>query len=244
MPTIEFLGREADFVNGLPSPTPAAKAIPDWYKKMNSSFFTKEQDPKNIGTIFLSGGSFLNGMTLKACPPIRDYLCSGYIVPLWNDLLIENAHDGATGFAWRDGSLSNIEIHPWDQIQSSIFEADLKKTNQEMWKLISPWDFKTPAGYSCLFFSPEYHKSPIKILPAIVDTDKYSHVNFPFTYEGEGVELVEQGTPVVQVLPFKREEWNHEIKEIGEREHRLARRVKSVFSGMYKKLWHEKKVFR
>ena len=48
----------------------------------------------------------------------------------------------------------------------------------------------------------------MQILAGVVDTDRYqAPVNFPFvTIAGDGTHALEKGTPLVQVIPFRRDE--------------------------------------
>ena len=50
--------------------------------------------------------------------------------------------------------------------------------------------------------------SPIKVFEGIVDTDQQHIMNFPFVYKDPEFEgIIPAGTPIVQVIPFKREKW-------------------------------------
>lgn len=243
MPTIEFKVLE-DFKDSIPNPIPANKAIPEWYKKMSRSIFSKEQNPKQLPAIMGPDGLGKTGATLKECPPIRDYLCSGYIIPLWTDLLVDRTQESGEQYSWRDGDRNWVSTHSFEQVKGSVL-VDEMKSNRVVCKLNSPWYIKTPPGYSCLFFSPRYHKKKIDILPGIVDTDVYHEVNFPFMYTGKDSEIIERGEPVVQVLPFKRETWEHEIMTMDSIEVKKSQaRLHSFWSKGYKKLFHSKKVFR
>jgi hypothetical protein len=86
-------------------------------------------------------------------------------------------------------------------------------------KFMNPWVIETEAGYSCLFTSPLNHmETRFKILDGIVDTDSYySEVNFPFLWTGgDGEFFIKKGTPLVQVIPIKREETSIEVCEVNQ----------------------------
>ena len=242
MPTIEFKVIE-DFKDSIPNPIPASKAIPEWYKKMSKSVYSKEQDPKRFNVAMDSEGLGRNGHTIKECPPIRDYLCSGYIIPLWTDILVGKKDDTEI-FSWPDGDYEWVKGHPLAQVKGSVLVEEMRG-NSAVNKLSSPWYIKTPPGYSCLFFSPRYHKKKIDILPGIVDTDVYHEINFPFFYRGEDRDMIARGEPVIQLLPFKRENWNHKITVMDPIEIKKSQLTLLTFwGGAYKKLFHKKKVFR
>jgi hypothetical protein len=52
------------------------------------------------------------------------------------------------------------------------------------------------------------HGGPIEPLAGVVDTDTYaSEIHFPFlATAGDGLYTVERGTPLVQVIPFRRDD--------------------------------------
>jgi hypothetical protein len=112
-------------------------------------------------------------------------------------------------------------------------------------KFNNPYGIKTPPGYSCLFIQPLHRESRFTIFPGIVDTDTYtSQVNFPFILNDENWEgIIPAGTPMAQVIPFKRESWTHSFgseKEIKE-ERLVSQKRKSMFINAYKKhFWNRK----
>jgi hypothetical protein len=69
------------------------------------------------------------------------------------------------------------------------------------------WTIRTPPGVSCLFVPPLNRPNPVfEVVSGVVDTDKYvAHVNFPFfPLAADGLHRLAKGTPLVQVIPFRR----------------------------------------
>jgi hypothetical protein len=220
-----FLGLGPD-ITGLPHPTPATKTIPDWYKDMPRARDPDTNEPTDrLVWADAKYGKLRSGMTLKQCIPLRDYLTSGYIIPLWGDIAA-SMRDNVPFFAWQYDDVTKMGWHPM--------------------KLMSPWAFKTPPGYSSFFFSPRYYKGLIEVLPAIVDTDTHHNVNFPFVYHGENnVDcVIERGTPVIQVVPFKRESWTMEMAEPAEGTIFPDKNFRGLLAEAYRKIAHRKKEFR
>ena len=54
------------------------------------------------------------------------------------------------------------------------------------------------------------------VLPVIVETDSYHHINFPSIWHTTKDAIIERGTPFIQVIPFKRDEWNISVDEMNE----------------------------
>ena len=110
------------------------------------------------------------------------------------------------------------------------------------------WGITTPPGYSCLFISPLHRETPIIALPGIVDTDTYSApVNFPFVLRDPKMDgLIPAGTPIIQVIPFKRDSWS---MEIGKEEDlvvqaKTTNKLRSVFFDSYKRQFRQQKDYK
>jgi len=174
----------------LSAPQPASKVIPTWYKETTNWYpESKNQTPESYPTI-------------KKCMPVFDSMTAGYILNTPADVFVSDK----LGEPYYETSVPKIiEHHPLKQGH--------KHPNQNSFsfpKWINGWGIKTPKGYSCLFLPP-MHNSNIwfECLPGIVDTDTYTAgVNFPFVLKNPSFQgLIPAGTPMIQVIPFKRDEW-------------------------------------
>jgi hypothetical protein len=157
------------------------------------------------------------------------------------DELVINTH--MSGVKDQDKAISR---HGWEQVGEA---CDLKKfkIGKDLLKFQSPWSIETPKGYSVQFKNPSNNWSTdIEILEGIVDTDEfYTPVNFPFVWKGNkmGEFLIPQGTPLVQVVPFKREKYEIEVGERDEDKYKIGEHtLVSRFQDRYKNLfWHKRK---
>jgi hypothetical protein len=232
---IEFL--ESSPVADKFKPYPASEKLPDWYKKTEKHIGGKRFfDPK------VSGISH----TIKACMPVTDTLTSGYIIPLQADLIVTRVDigDGKTEpyFAWADGlGISNQTMQ-----QAQNHPAGKGLTYYP--KFNNPWGVKTSSGYSCLFVSPLNNPNGFfTILPGIVDTDSYvMPVNFPFVLDDpEFSGVIPAGTPVAQVIPFKRDSWHSVIRNDHNGEiQRAGRNLKAKIFNAYKQVFWSRKEFK
>ena len=76
------------------------------------------------------------------------------------------------------------------------------------------WGLELPKGYSALFMTPmNRFDLPFMNTTGVVDNDSVHLLGtFPF-FIAEGWEgTIPAGTPYVQILPFKREDWSHEVE--------------------------------
>ena len=207
MTEVTFFTDFEELKRSLP-PVPAREFWPEWFKKQKGNWEDKAGKKR---------------MTVKSCPGILDVLCYGYIIPLWSDYMVvrvsptsqnKNRHIG-----WRlpDGNDEKFFAgsHSEDQIESYPFPKD---TFHGSFKLINPWQIKTPPGYSCYITAPHYNKHPnLTTLSGIVDTDIYheAHINNWFTAPLNEEIILPYGMPVAQIIPFKREEFEMKA-EVGD----------------------------
>jgi len=219
---IQFHAVEKDWI---PAPGPAVKALPDWYKNLAARI----QSP--------GGGAF---DTVKQCLPVFDAMSSGYIIPLCGDVHFTLDAAGQISFNCPNGDTS-IEKHNPAQIAGSPW------SDMPVIKFLNPWIIVTPPGYSTLFVQPlNQELVPFRILAGVVDTDTfYEHVNFPAVClmpRGTSCYIKRQ-TPLVQVIPFKRETWRSQIG------HADAHRLGEIRRGMmynhhiYREQFYQKKMF-
>lgn len=142
-----------------------------------------------------------------------------------------------------------IEGHGWEQVGDL---CDLKKfkLGKSLLKFVNPWGIKTPPGWSVSFKNPSSNFSnDIHILEGVVDTDEYTTpVNFPFVWTGteEGEWIIPKGTPLVQVVPFKRTETDLVIKvKDVEAEEKVHHKMSATFSDRYKTMfWHKRDKYK
>lgn len=226
---------EITFTNTTPfpmegyEPVPAKKVIPDWYKNLES-YMNGKKVPNGEGS---------NEATIKRCMPVFDAVTAGYIITSPVDIFVSKK-EGKFWYEWP--SENAILFHPVEQAPNHPL------TNGENYpKWINPWAIETPKGYSCLFIPPVHRENPFVVFEGIVDTDTYTNnVNFPFVMtdlEFEG--LIPAGTPIVQVIPFKRDEWVMRLgdqKEV-EKATKIAGLLRKKFFDSYKTQFRQEKSY-
>ncbi len=211
-------------------PVPARKLIPDWYRDTQSYIFGKKQ-PNGAGN---------TSATIKKCMPVFDALTAGYILLLPADVFVSQ-RDGNPYFEWANYGL--LEFHPVEQAPAHPAHNGLPYP-----KFINPWGIRTPKGYSTLFVQPFHRESDFTILPGVVDTDVYvSQVHLPFVLNDTKFEgLIPAGTPIAQVIPFKRDDWKMDIggkADIQEVAY-VDTRLQSKFFERYKTMFRSSKEYK
>jgi len=218
-------------------PVPASKIIPEWYKKLESYVGGEKRPDGNASTT----------ATAKRCMPIFDAMSGGYIISTHTDLFISQKPDDNGNivpyYEW--ASFGALSFHPKNQLPEHPDGAG-HELSYPKWN--NAWAITTPPGYSCLFISPLHRETPIIVLPGVVDTDSYSSpVNFPFVLRDPKMDgLIPAGTPIMQVIPFKRDEFQMEIgsNEEFQQQAKTTNKLRSVFFDSYKRQFRQPKEYR
>ena len=222
-PEIQFLCRPRD-EGIIAEPLPAKSVIPEWFR--------------HLPGIDRSQVSATNdGLTVKRCMPFLDALSAGWIIPLAVPVRLEITEGGRNVTAGWDFDLEMVSNHSSFQLAGNPYEP------HPPMKFHNYWTICTPPGWSCLFVPPINRPNGIfEVLGGVVDTDEYrSPVNFPFVATAsDGVYTLKKGTPLVQVIPFRRADAAIEgsvraesEREGEEREH--IRRSTQAGDGWYKR---------
>ena len=216
-------------------PKPAKNEIPEWYKKTPSNMYNNriifEKDELNH--------------TIKKCMPVFDAMTAGYILYTQVDVQVTQKKENEEFyqmFKWP--SQNPIDFHPIEQ--APLYP---KKPEYQYPKWINPYLIKTPPGYSTLFLPPLHNPNSIfTILEGIVDTDIFkSTVSLPFIFNNKNWEgIIPAGTPMAQVIPVKRDSWQHKFGGSSEIEEMTTdtAKLKTLLLNRYKNIFWQKKEYR
>jgi hypothetical protein len=186
---IAFLCDPAD-QGVIAEPVPAKQAMPEWFRKL---------PPVTASEVSVDD----TGLTVKRCMPFLDALATGWIIPLAATVRLEIADGGRTVEAGWRFDRTMVSNHGEHQVRGAPFEP------RPPLKFHNFWTIRTPPGWSCLFLPPLNRPHPVfEVLAGVVDTDRYRGlIHFPFIATApDGLHVIEKGTPIVQVLPFRRTE--------------------------------------
>jgi len=219
---IKFFTEIEELEKSLP-PVPASKFWPEWFRNQKPLV-----DDGNLFT-----GVQGQASTIRKCPAILDILSMGYIIPLWSDFKLMRVEDNVQ-YMVPPGVNEHFELttHAHVQIDQYPFNEDTFKGSV---KLFNPWSVVTPPGYSVMLVSPYYQTSPhLEAMQGIIDTDTYHeiHVNTFFTAPLKTEVDLKRGMPLVQVIPFKREDYEMETL-VGDHSSMLGKVRNFVFDSMF-----------
>lgn len=229
---IEFIARD-DFINASSSPpVPAKNMMPDWYKNI---------PPHHTKVPNFDEGHGNNNSTMKQCMPFFDSLTCGYLMLTPCDIIVERSFDGKSARVFSHDMFSMIGERGAPRKHSMPIPDDYYQI-EYTWQ--THWEAKTPKGYSCLYTHPINRPDlPFYTISGVMDTDGwYLTGNHPFFIKKGFEGVIPLGTPMMSILPFKRNSWksSNRAVEIMERD-LLQAKVRRHASGGYKKeIWGRK----
>ena len=205
MPTIDFHTYDKDTLRNF-KPVLAKSISADWWKKAKVAEVVNGQVNK----------------TIRACPAMQDWLSSGYLILANRDLLVKNGvteeDSDSKSYHTEDVSLNgmdsyasathgNIQMHDAFNYMSTM-DAPVK----DAFKMSSAWDITTPPGYSCFYLDPFlFQNDYFATWQGIIDTDKFNvnkdNSQIILYPKVEHSFVITKGTPICQIIPYKREEW-------------------------------------
>ena len=193
----------------IPDPVPARGVLPDWYRRL-----------PGVDHDELSATN--DGVTVKRCLPFLDAMTTGWIIPLAATVRLDVRDGGKAVDAGWEFDRTMVSNHgPW-QVAGNPYEP------LPPMKFHNYWTIRTAPGWSCLFVPPLNRPSPVvEVLSGVVDTDRFANeINFPFiAVADDGVHVLEQGTPIVQVIPFRRTDPTARAEIRGERSNERVERI-------------------
>ena len=188
-PRIEFLCAPEN-LGVIAEPVPARDALPDWFRRLPAV------DKERLSVTD-------NALTVKRCMPFLDAMNAGWVLPLAATIRIEIADGGQTVNSGWDFDRTMVSQHHPYQV------AGHPMSPRPPGKFHNHWAIRTPPGWSCLFVPPlNRPNGVVEVAAGVVDTDTYhALIHFPFFAIGsDGLHTLEKGTPLVQVIPFRRQD--------------------------------------
>ena len=221
----------------IPFPSPASKFVPEWFRK-TQPYINKDYGP--IASCHYSNQVSTN-LTVKRCVPVFDSITSGYMITLPADIVFSKKEPGTARALW-SVSYDVIGSHSSDQIGN----MSLPEGCSELFKWIFYFRIQTPPGYSCMFSHPNFsYDSPFITLPGVVDTDKHPlAINFPFFIKDDFEGIIKKGTPICQIIPFKRDSWKMKKENFDKGYSSKINNFYSIIEKSYRNRFWSKKVYK
>ena len=223
---IQFWAEDPSRHTAFPMPRPAYEDIPKWYKDLERYDNGKLQ-VRPDGT---------TNVRLKACASFLDCFTMGYLVKLHCDIYLEKTENG-TEMRWTS-PIAPLSARTED-IAKDIPEIPGYGMFTQAWEM--SWAFKVPKGYSVLVTNPLNRQDlPFFATSGVIDADDIlGPGGVPFAVKKDFEGIIPAGTPILQLIPFKRESWRSSEMENPFKSSDI--RARNIISGWYRdNIWKKK----
>jgi hypothetical protein len=219
-----------------PEPVPANKTIPDWYRKQPGLV----EAPND----FIGGGV---GATIKKCMSIYDVITMGYMILAPCDIYVDATDPEKLSYSVpakiKQFQADLFAVHAPEQYDH--YPIDRSIYHKQLLRIFPFWSVETPKGYSVLYLQPFHRDLDTQAFAGVIDTDRFiseGHMSFLIKNNFKGV--IKQGTPLIQVIPFKRDSWTKKVVDALSSFKVLAKQrfiLRSKFTNAYKdRFWFKK----
>ena len=197
MPTIDFTTFNEESLRDW-KPVLAKSLSPDWWKKMKVFQHDRGQRIQ----------------TIRACPAMDDWLKSGWYILANRDMEVV-FDNGKTYTKECDEEVTQSQASPSHhvaQFAHSFSYLGEEGPVKDAFKMRNAWNIITPKGYSCFYLDPFlFQNNHFATWQGVIDTDDFNvnqdNSQIIFYPKVSHSFVIPKGTPLVQVIPFKREEW-------------------------------------
>jgi hypothetical protein len=220
------------------APKPASSYLPEWYKRLSRYVNNSDKPIKSLGQ-----------KDLKTCVPFRDAMITGYIIELPADIEVKIS---ATG---------DVDIFHNSNLTFSVVEKRglLSPENQGygmpnplgtepiMFAWSAIYGIGTDKADSVLVTHPlNRYDLPFVTTSGIIDSGFFQIAgNVPFFIKSGFEGIIPKGTPIAQVIPFKRENWVGKLKKADFRDYSLKMTlVSTVLDGFYSRFLRQPKSYK
>jgi hypothetical protein len=201
--------------------------LPQWYKNIPQ---WKDNDFNR----------FPKSKTVKKCVPFLDSMLVGYALTLPGDLFVNFSADQA--LTW--STHYSLATYRHENLNKTLPVPSGCAPFEFTW--VFPAFVKIPKNYSAIITHPfNRHDLPFITTTGIVDGEFVlnSGSNLPFYMKEDFTGVIPKGTPIAQIIPFKRELWKLQEDSAIEQEGILYNKKSSAstFTAWYKtEIWKKK----
>jgi len=148
--------------------------------------------------------------SIRACAGTIDFLSAGILIPSWTNFYFRlDASGGDWEIACDEMSppagVGIVNAFGYESTGSCPMTSVREIETGSYPKLVNPWRMETAPGWSVLILPIYWEPNPnYDIIPSIVHTDFYHTANVVLNIKTDKEFSVKYGTPLVQVVPFKR----------------------------------------
>ena len=186
----------------LTNPTAVSKTLPDWYKKADRYY----KDPLGNNYKDQEGNSV---HSWKSCPAMYDTMSAGYVFRTPCDLEFYTKNDVPHVKILDEKFPNFVQERP---PMPGFFVPYGYHDHHFAW--YGEWAVRLPEGYSAIYVQPmNRYELPFETTNGIIDSDVVNLFGtVPFFLAKGWSGILPAGTPFLQIIPFKRENWTSDYE--------------------------------
>jgi hypothetical protein len=214
---------------------------PSWWKDMPRYHTIAEE---------LSNQNLRDFSTVRNCPAISDSMNFGYTLYLPYDIHIDTSSKDVVKFYHKTAMYNDTNNNATEYVGLTNNNAISNFYVPEGYcktviRINLLWGIKTDPDYSIFVTQPSHrYDLPLLAISGVIDTDTFpAREAYNFWVKDGFTGTIKAGTPLVQIIPFKREDFSSHVIENDHYEYvKIINKLTSAFTNGYKKFfWHRKK---
>lgn len=148
--------------------------------------------------------------SIRSCAGTIDFLSAGVTLPSWTNFYFRI---DASGLDWEiaademspPSGVSIVNAFHYESTGKCPMTSVREIETSSYPKLVNPWRMETAPGWSTLILPTYWEPNPnYDVVPSIVHTDFYHTANVVLNIKTDQEFSIKYGTPLVQMIPFKR----------------------------------------
>jgi hypothetical protein len=221
-------------------PKPGKKQVPKWFVSANK--YWKEEGKEEV--LRHQWGAEILGF--KSCPALLDMFLNGYYLTTPCDILFYKDPQSNTLMAKTEPGYESF-IGSREPMNGFAVPYGYEEHHFHWYP---NWGVRLEKGYSAIFISPiNRYDLPFISTAGIIDSDMLEIPGLVPFFLREGFSgVLPAGTPYVQIIPFKRENWKMDLEypeeqKMKEIKDTASNILRTSENGQYKKHLWKKKVY-
>ena len=193
-----------------PAIQPIKNFVPDWYKK--SARYTKKDELS--GKMYKISASEIDSLPisagLKYCVPFLDSLLVGYALPLPFEIMVKQTENGPV-ISWNNDEPHFAPVGKREDNDAALIPVPSGCSDSHfVW--LTKNIINIPKGFSVILGHPlNRYDLPFITLSGIIDSTVLHEGQIPFFIKKDFEGIIPAGTPIAQIIPFKKENWTSKL---------------------------------
>jgi hypothetical protein len=142
----------------------------------------------------------------RRCYGITDLMQMGFTIPMWADITFSHSSDKGLNVRTSHQPFQ-VDSFGFNQVGRCPITGDRALEEIAFPKLVSPFQIRTPKGWSLMTFQhPFLYSKDYQVFPGVIHSDFYHELNVVVNIMSDSDFVIKAGTPMLYCLPFRRKD--------------------------------------